>query len=106
MVKKSFFFSILFILATSCIIEKDEIEDVVPKYLAGSGGSSTQGSVTSPVSAGGGDNDSYEKKWHCGFEKIVVKDPSGNIIEAIVPLECDPFADKYFGDPSPFINKK
>lgn len=44
--------------------------------------------------------------WNCGFEVIVIKLPNDELIISEIPLECDPLADKYLGDPSPMNEKK
>ena len=86
----------------SCVATAQEENVLVVEEEKGSGGSLSFYSVTTSSSA---EQEPGKNKWQCGVEYIEEKGPQGESIVLEIPMQCDPLADIYKGDPAPGFNE-
>lgn len=84
----------IIVVFTACITKSVETEHVELSSSSGQLG-------PYPVSSSHAPPISNPPGWKCGYEIITVEGPNGEVIGQEIPLECNPFADIYMGDPAP-----
>lgn len=89
----------LLCVATSCITQSNDNDNNLIEISTSD--EDQYGPYPASPSTNGESKDDFPLNCNHDYEWIMIKGPNDELIIIKAPIECNPFADMYIGDPSP-----